>query len=161
VGEAGERPAVSAVEKPGLPVEAAMARFSAVAPGCVVVLVASGLVAAWRQVGEFDAITKTHYGQLLLVKAGLLGLVLCFAAVSRRQVRARTTRSCDAVGAGTAERWSVLTRSVRAEAAIAVVVLAVTAVLVATTPARAAYRPTEQRTVAAGPLTVQLTAVPP
>ena len=138
-----------------------MARFSAVALGCVVVLVASGLAAAWRQVGEFDAITKTHYGQLLLVKAGLLGLVLCFAAVSRRQVRARTTRSCDAVGAGTAERWSVLTRSVRAEAAIAVVVLAVTAVLVATTPARAAYRPTEQRTVAAGPLTVQLTAVPP
>src|SRR5215472_3689091 len=69
-------------------------------------------------------------------------------------------RSPDAAGTTTAARWSLLARSVRAEAVIAAVVLAVTAVLVATTPARAAYRPTQQRTVAAGPLTVQLTAVP-
>ena len=36
-------------------------------------------------------------------------------------------------------------------------VLAVTAVLVATTPAIASYRPTEARTLTAGPLTLQLT----
>jgi copper transport protein len=155
-----ERPAPPAVEDPWLAVTAAVARFSAVALGCVVVLVASGVAAAWRQVGELDAITTTHYGQLVLVKAALLGLVLCFAAVSRRQVRTRTTRSLRTAGTTTAARWSVLAWSVRAEVAIAAVVLAVTAVLVATTPARAAYRPTQQRTVQAGPLTLQLTAVP-
>jgi copper transport protein len=158
--EAGERRSSPAVENPGLTVKAAVDRFSSVALACVLLLVASGLAAAWRQVGELDAITTTHYGQLLLVKASLLGVVLCFAAVSRRQVRARTSRSFEAAGATTAARWSVLARSVRTEAALAAVVLAVTAVLVATTPARAAYRPTQQRTVAAGPLTVQLTAVP-
>jgi copper transport protein len=160
VGEPGEERAFPTVETTGLGVQAAVTRFSAVALGCVVVLVASGLAAAWRQVGELDAITTTHYGQLLLVKAALLGLVLCFAAVSRRQLRARTSRSLDAAGTTTAARWPVLARSVRAEAALAAVVLAVTAVLVATTPARAAYRPTQQRTVQVGPLTVQLTAVP-
>jgi copper transport protein len=55
---------------------------------------------------------------------------------------------------------SALARSVRAETALGVGVVAVTAVLVATTPARIAYRPTEERTVTAGPVTVQLTAVP-
>jgi hypothetical protein len=44
--------------------------------------------------------------------------------------------------------------------AIAVVILAVTSVLVATTPARIAYRPSEVRTVRAGPDTVQLSVVP-
>jgi copper transport protein len=158
--EPGETPASYGVENPGLAVKAAVARFSTLALGCVMVLVASGLLAAWRQVGELDAITTTHYGQLVLVKAALLAVVLCFAAVSRRQVRARAARSLTAAGATPAARWSVLVRSVRAEAALAAVVLAVTSVLVATTPARAAYRPTQQRTVQAGPLTVQLTAVP-
>jgi len=55
---------------------------------------------------------------------------------------------------------SALARSVRAETALGVGVVAVTAVLVATTPARAAYRPIEQRTLTAGPVTVQLTAIP-
>ena len=160
VGERRERPASSTAQNPESAVKAAVARFSPVALACVLVLVASGLAAAWRQVGELDAITTTHYGQLLLVKAALLALVLCFAAVSRRQVRARTRRSLDAAGITSAARWSVLARSVRAEAALAALVLAVTAVLVATTPARAAFRPTQQRTVIAGPLTVQLTAVP-
>ncbi|HEY3089060.1 MAG TPA: copper resistance protein CopC [Jatrophihabitantaceae bacterium] len=156
--ELGKLASSRAAENPGWAVKVAVQRFSALALSCVLALVASGLLAAWRQVGELDAITSTHYGQLLLVKAGLLGVVLCFAAISRRQVRAGTTRSFDA--AGLSARWSVLARSVRAEAALAAVVLAVTAVLVATTPARAAYRPTQLHTVAAGPLTVQLTAVP-
>lgn len=155
----GELASTRAGEDPKWAVKVAVQRFSALALGCVLVLVASGLLAAWRQIGELDAITTTHYGQLLLAKTGLLGAVLCFAAVSRRHVHARTTRSVDAAQPSTA-RWSVLARSVRVETALAAVILAVTAVLVATTPARAAYRPTQQRTVAAGPLTVQLTAVP-
>jgi copper transport protein len=160
----GERPPLTAAapedDELGASVERAVARFSRIALGCVLVLVATGLAAAWRQVGELDAITTTHYGQLVLVKAGLLGAVLCFAAVSRRQVRARTIRSLDAAAPAGPARWSILARSVRAEALLAGVVLAVTSVLVATTPARAAYRPAQLRTVMAGPLTVQVSAVP-
>jgi copper transport protein len=157
----GERPRpVLAVDEEGPAVQRAVVRFSRLATGCVLVLAVTGLAAAWRQAGELDAITGTRYGQLVLVKAGLLAATLCVAAVSRRQVRIRTDRSLTASRPGTADRWAVLRRSVRAESALAVVVLAVTSVLVATTPARAAYRPTQLRTVAAGPLTVQVTAVP-
>ena len=133
---------------------AAVRRFSTLALTCVIVLVVSGLAQAWRQIGELSAITTTRYGQLLLVKVGLLVVILGFAAVSRARVRSNLS------GAVTSSGPSALARSVRAETALGVGVVAVTAVLVATTPARIAYRPIEERTVTAGPVTVQLTAVP-
>jgi copper transport protein len=133
---------------------AAVRRFSTLALTCVIVLVVSGLAQAWRQIGELSAITTTHYGQLLLVKVGLLVVILGFAAVSRARVRSNLARAVTSSGP------SALARSVRAETALGLGVVAVTAVLVATTPARIAYRPIEERTVTAGPVTVQLTAVP-
>jgi copper transport protein len=120
----------------------------------VSVLVASGLAQAWRQIGELGAVTTTHYGQLLLAKVGLLAVILGFAAASRSRVRSHLTRAVTSSGR------SALAKSVRAETALGVGVLAITAVLVATTPARVAYRPIQERTVTAGPVTVQLTAVP-
>ena len=135
-------------------VTAAVRRFSTLALTCVIVLVASGLAQAWRQIGELGAITTTHYGQLLLAKVGLLAVILGFAAVSRAKVRSHLRQAVMSSGP------SALARSVRAETALGVGVVAVTAVLVATTPARAAYRPIEQRTLTAGPVTVQLTAIP-
>ena len=47
---------------------AAVRRFSRVAFGSVLVLVATGLYQSWRQVGSWSALTGTAYGQLLLVK---------------------------------------------------------------------------------------------
>ncbi|WP_435057393.1 copper resistance CopC/CopD family protein [Streptomyces sp. bgisy060] len=62
----------------------AVERFSKVAFGSVVVLAATGLYQSWRQVGSWSALTGTRYGQLLLVKIGLMAVLIGIAWVSRR-----------------------------------------------------------------------------
>ncbi|MFF2779657.1 copper resistance CopC/CopD family protein [Streptomyces sp. NPDC058052] len=63
---------------------AAVERFSRVAFVSVAVLVATGLYQSWRQVGSWSALTGTRYGQLLLVKIGLMGVLVGIAWISRR-----------------------------------------------------------------------------
>lgn len=63
---------------------AAVRRFSRVAFGSVVVLALTGLYQSWRQVGSWSALTGTSYGQLLLVKVGLVALLVAVAGLSRR-----------------------------------------------------------------------------
>ncbi|MGW1220138.1 copper resistance CopC/CopD family protein [Streptomyces californicus] len=62
----------------------AVRRFSAVAFGSVVVLAATGIYQSWRQVGSWSALTGTRYGQLLIVKVALIGVMLAVAWFSRR-----------------------------------------------------------------------------
>ncbi|MFF8381188.1 copper resistance protein CopC [Streptomyces sp. NPDC015661] len=62
----------------------AIERFSKVAFGSVAVLAATGLYQSWRQVGSWSALTGTRYGQLLLVKIGLMAVLIGIAWVSRR-----------------------------------------------------------------------------
>ncbi|GHD38574.1 copper resistance CopC/CopD family protein [Streptomyces galbus] len=67
------------------PVEAAaVRRFSTVAFSSVVALVATGTYQSWRQLGSWSAFTDTRYGQLLLVKIGLVALLVGVASISRR-----------------------------------------------------------------------------
>ncbi|MGW0418598.1 copper resistance CopC/CopD family protein [Streptomyces sp. NPDC003015] len=67
------------------PIEsAAVRRFSQVAFGSVVALVATGVYQSWRQLGSWAAFTGTRYGQLLLVKIGLVALLVGIAFISRR-----------------------------------------------------------------------------
>lgn len=69
----------------GPPVErAAVRRFSRIAFGSVVVLVATGLYQSWRQVGTWSALTDTAYGRLLLIKVALVVLLVGIAWLSRR-----------------------------------------------------------------------------
>ncbi|MEU2248243.1 copper resistance protein CopC [Streptomyces sp. NPDC019224] len=63
---------------------AAVRRFSTIAFVSVVVLVATGVYQSWRQVGTWSALTGTGYGQLLLVKVGLVAVLVGIASVSRR-----------------------------------------------------------------------------
>ncbi|MGW3556574.1 copper resistance CopC/CopD family protein [Streptomyces sp. NPDC000963] len=63
---------------------AAVERFSKVAFTSVAVLAATGLYQSWRQVGSWSALTGTRYGQLLLVKIGLMGVLVGIAWISRR-----------------------------------------------------------------------------
>lgn len=63
---------------------AAVRRFSGIAFGSVVVLAATGVYQSWRQVGTWSALTGTGYGQLLLVKVGLVALLVGIAWISRR-----------------------------------------------------------------------------
>ncbi|MGF1343792.1 copper resistance CopC/CopD family protein [Streptomyces flavovirens] len=62
----------------------AVRRFSRMAFGSVVVLVGTGIYQSWRQVGSWSALTGTRYGQLLLVKVGLVAVLLAVAWFSRR-----------------------------------------------------------------------------
>ncbi|MDX5571662.1 copper resistance CopC/CopD family protein [Streptomyces sp. ID01-9D] len=63
---------------------AAVRRFSAVAFTSVVVLAATGIYQSWRQVGSWSALTGTRYGQLLILKVALIGVLLAVAWFSRR-----------------------------------------------------------------------------
>ncbi|MGX1548894.1 copper resistance CopC/CopD family protein [Streptomyces adustus] len=73
----------------------AVRRFSAVAFGSVLALVATGVYQSWRQLGSWSAFTDTAYGRLLLVKIGLVALLVGIAWLSRRW----TARLSDGVAA--------------------------------------------------------------
>ncbi|MDX3215057.1 copper resistance protein CopC [Streptomyces sp. ME02-6991-2B] len=160
---------------------AAVRRFSRIAFGAVVTLVATGVYQSWRQLGSWYALVSTGYGRLLLVKLGLVVVLVGLAWLSRRwtaRLGAAPVRSRAAVaqpvaagrkGAGgggggdASERAGQLARqeaalakerarkerdadaertglrkSVLAEVAVAVAVLAVTTLLTGTQPGRAA-----------------------
>ncbi|MGW8326842.1 copper resistance CopC/CopD family protein [Streptomyces sp. NPDC055897] len=63
---------------------AAVLRFSRIAFWSVAVLAATGVYQSWRQVGTWSALVDTTYGQLLLVKVGLVAVLVATASVSRR-----------------------------------------------------------------------------
>src|SRR3954471_23407969 len=109
-----------------------MPRFSSLAADAVLVLVATGTFAAWRDLGSWSALTNTRQGLLLLVKLSVLAALLLAAGASRRWLRSRHDDSADG-------GWSdvrALRVSVGAEAALATALLAVTAVLVAAPPGK-------------------------
>ncbi|MFD5477009.1 copper resistance CopC/CopD family protein [Streptomyces hawaiiensis] len=67
------------------PVDApAVRRFSQVAFGSVLTLIATGTYQSWRQLGSWSAFTDTRYGQLLLAKIGLVVVMVGVAWISRR-----------------------------------------------------------------------------
>jgi copper transport protein len=105
---------------------AVVRRFSEIAFWAVVALVGTGVFQGYRQVGSIDALKSTPYGKLLLIKTGTVVLMLVFAWLSRRATRARWTPDTTAK----------LRRSVGIEAALAVVVLSVTGLLVNAVPAK-------------------------
>jgi copper transport protein len=122
--------------------------FSRVAFCAICVLAVTGTYQAWLGIGAVDAITTTRYGQYVLIKvalfAGLLALGnLSRVAVQRRYVRPVAYAMTDDLPAIEDEAdIGPVRRSVLAEAVIAVVVLGVTAVLVAEPPGRAALATT-------------------
>jgi len=133
----------------------AVARFSSVAFTAMVVIVVTGMVQGWRQVGSLQALGHTGYGRLLVVKVAVFLLLIVVAARSRALVRRKLTaralvdapaphrQTRDAGGPGLGDDadngslW-LLRRLVLTEVIIAVVVLAITALLGIATPPTAA-----------------------
>jgi copper transport protein len=122
--------------RPVLPV------FSRVAFGAVIAIAITGTYAAWRGIGVVRAILTTEYGLLVVAKVALFGGLLALGNLSRRAIQRRTRRMAVAYAMtevleehesqppddpAFTER---LRRSVLVEIAIAVLVLAATAVLV-------------------------------
>lgn len=118
--------------------------FSQVAFWCVAVIAATGLFASWRQVGSVNALLTTTYGRILVVKVGLFTALIVVAGLSRSWIRRRWAAS-DQGGDVSGFR-----RLVGAETSVAMVILVVTALLVASVPGRSAEsRPFETEIVAA------------
>jgi putative copper export protein len=108
--------------------------FSPVALFCAALLVATGVVAAWLHLGSFAALWQSRYGQVLLIKLAAIAVLAVVAFINWRVLR-------PAMGSDAATRR--IRRTAVTELGLAIVVLAVTAVLVATPP------PTESATLSA------------
>ena len=91
-------------------------------------LILAGVVQALIEVASFAGLVNTTYGQMILVKSGLVAAAVGIAALSRRMVLNRS--------AATGPRR--LRRAVLAELLITAVVLGVTSVLVQIPPPRSA-----------------------
>ena len=111
-----------------------MGRFSRLAMVAVALLLLSGIVQSIVLVGAFDAFVETAYGRLVLAKIALfLGLISLGAYNQRRLLpRLRTGRGR---GEEPERAAALLRRSVACEVGLALVVLGLASVLVATEPA--------------------------
>jgi copper transport protein len=93
-------------------------------------VVASGLLAAWLRLPTVASLWESSYGRILLLKLAFVALVVVLGALNWR----RLSRLGDD---GAAQR---ITRTASVELTIAALVLAVTAVLVSTSPPEPARR---------------------
>jgi copper transport protein len=122
-------------------------RFSSLALYAVLAIAAAGAAQAWFYLDGPGSLFTTTYGVSLLAKIVLLGAIVAIASGNRRRVR-------DLV------RTGALKRAMRAEVAVAVLVLAATAVLVrAAPPASIASGPVESE-LDLGPMRLEMVIEP-
>jgi copper transport protein len=119
-------------------------------------LLGTGKPQDWSSPGT--GITHVPVERRELVLAG--GPVLSMAAVSSPRVRSSASPSDSPTLRRRQAELEALRHSVVAELVIALVILGVTAVLVATVPAKTAYRPTTSTTVSTGPMVLRVSALP-
>ncbi len=112
----------------------------------VAVIVLAGVAQALIEVASISALLHTGYGQLVLLKAGVLIVVLAVASVSRKVANAPSEPGVRR-----------LKTSVLAEVIGVVLILALASVLVQTTPARTAEANAAADQNAGGPFSVTLT----
>ena len=100
-----------------------VAAFSPTALGFAALAALTGTLAAWRNIGSLDALGSSGYGQLLLAKLAMLSVAAGTGAYNWKRVLPAL---------GSAPATQRLRRSASIELAAALVVLIITAVLVAT-----------------------------
>lgn len=109
-----------------------LARFSTIAGGLVLAVAATGSVLAWRILGTWSAFLDTNYGRLLLIKIGLALLVAALGGWNRFRLLPRVRAAAGFADRGRAA--GLVTRTVRAEGLLLVVVLVVSGFLVNQSP---------------------------
>jgi len=109
-------------------------RFSTVAAGLLAVVAVTGVLLGWRIVGSWERLLGETWGRLLLVKVALVLVVVAIAAFNRLRLVPRV--AADTSGHDERRRGALLVRrTVFAEAALLVAVLAVTGFLTQKPPA--------------------------
>jgi copper transport protein len=135
--------------------ELRLRHWSITAYSCVICLVVSGEYQASRQVSPVQALWSTRYGILLLVKVALVAVMLAAAFLAERRITGppATSAAPDIAPGGIRPDSQVraVRRSVAIEIAAAVLVLAVTAVLVSEPPARTTFGPPVTLSAPLGP----------
>ncbi len=121
---------------------ATVSRFSAIAGPAFALILASGIVQSLVSIDDVDQLWTTAYGRAVLIKFALFCVLVGFGFVNRNRLLP-ALRSAAPARAGV-----MLRRTLRAELAIAVVVLGVTGAL-------ATYPPSDS--VAAGPFATSAT----
>ncbi len=126
----------------------AVDQFSSVAFACVVALVATGVVQAWRILpGGLHDLTATDYGRTLLVKLAFVVALVGLGWWSRQLVRRRL-------------HGQPLWRSVTTELVVAMAVLTVTATLTGTSPVEASSARTVSASMVQGNLVADVSVTP-
>jgi copper transport protein len=116
-----------------------LARFSALAGGVLLAVAATGTFLGWRIVGSWTGLVETSYGWLLLTKVAIALVVAGVGGWNRWRVLPSVRA---AVGFGDRERAAAaVTRTVRVEAVLLVVLLGVTGFLVNQSPRPAPVTP--------------------
>jgi copper transport protein len=105
-------------------------RFSFIATWAVAGLAAAGLVIAWLQVRQPEALVTTSYGRVLLAKLALVAALLGLAALNRLRLTPALVR-------GDADAPRQLGWSIAGEVGLVIAVLTATAALGTTPPPRA------------------------
>jgi putative copper resistance protein D len=105
-------------------------RFSTLSLSCVGVLVFSGISNSWLLVGSIHALFTTPYGQLLLFKLALFGMLIGFGA--RNLLAIKSTAPADQTHSGFLQH---LRRNVITEICLGVAVIVIVACLGVTPPA--------------------------
>ncbi|MCY4725385.1 copper resistance protein CopC [Nocardioides sp. STR2] len=109
-----------------------LARFSTLAGALLLAVAATGTFLAWRIVGSWSGLVETRYGWLLLAKVAVALLVAALGGWNRWRTLPAVER---AAGFGDRERAAAaVTRTVRVEAVLLVVLLGVTGFLVNQSP---------------------------
>jgi copper transport protein len=106
--------------------------FARLAPVLIALLVAAGVYLAFLRLPELADLWTTSYGQILMVKLGLVALALTWGAVHHFVVEPRLDRP------GIVSR---LPRSIAGEAAVGMAVLLFAAILVNTAPPQSRTQP--------------------
>ena len=136
-----------------------LARFSPLALAAVAALVLSGVVQAYIDVRSLNALTHTTYGELVLLKTGLLGLLIGLGAVNRERVLP-TLRRLLAVRSAPGAAGRLLRDTTRGELAAMAAVFGVTGALVSFTPPIDAASGPFQQNVRLGPAELQAVIAP-
>jgi copper transport protein len=104
-------------------------KFSRIATVAVLLVGIAGFTLAWAEIRVLKALTSTNYGWLVVAKVGAVGVIAALGVYNH-------FRLIPAIEQAPKKAGTALRRTVSVEAVVMVAVLAITAVLVNTTPAR-------------------------
>ena len=136
-----------------------LSRFSRVALISVGAILLTGLIQAYVYVRHLDALTETGYGRAVLIKFLLLLALIGLGAYNRRRSVPRLERIA-AGGESPGRTGLLLRRALRAEVALLVVVLGVTAALASYAPPITAQSGPFSTESQFGPIQLEMTVEP-